>query len=93
VQLGAVGGEETNVSPAMAQLMGHAVAVIVNGDNPESNTGEGRTPDLGGRFTNSRVAGSIAYCQVAVASNSRSFARLCWAFCARIVCLRGMSNA
>lgn len=39
---GLVGGDDTNVSPAVDQAIGHAVTVIDNGDFPESNTGLGR---------------------------------------------------
>lgn len=79
-QAGFCGGLAANVVPAVAQSIGHAVTLIDNGVCPESNTGEGSSPDDGGLLTNLSVVGSMAYCQAVVASNSRSTALGCWAF-------------
>lgn len=87
VQAGFVGGAEAKVSPAVGQLMGHAVTVMLKGDLPESNMGLGS--EVGELVWNCNVAGSMAYCQAAVASNSRSTARGCWAFVARTFWLLG----
>ena len=92
-QAGLVGGLAANVSPAMAHSISHAVAVIVNGGLPESKTGDGRLPPSGVPALKTSVSGSIAYCQVVVASNSRSTASGCCAFCASCFCERAMSNA
>ena len=35
MQGGCVGGEPANVSPAIDQVIGHAVTLIVNGERPE----------------------------------------------------------
>lgn len=77
VQAGLVGGDDTNVSPPVDHEIGQAVTVIVRGGFPESKTGEGSLPDEGGALLNFKVAGSIAYCQALVASNSRSTASFC----------------
>jgi len=77
VQAGLVGGAEAKVSPATDHAIGQAVTVIVSGGLPESKTGEGSLPDAGGALLNFNVAGSMAYCQAVVESNSRSTARLC----------------
>ncbi len=93
VHAGSVGGAAANVSPATAQSIVHAVAVIVNGDSPESKTGDGSWPPAGAPPWKVSVEGSIAYCHASVASNSRSTASGCCAFCARTLWLREMSNA
>ena len=80
VHAGSVGGTAANVSPASAQSIGHAVTLIVNGDRPESKTGDGSTPPAGVPAWKVSVDGSIAYCHVSVASNSRSTASGCCAF-------------
>jgi len=41
VHAGFVGGEAAKVSPAVAQLMGHAVTVMLKGDLPASKMGLG----------------------------------------------------
>ena len=41
VHAGFSGGDVVKVSPAKLQLTGHAVAVIVYGDRPQSKMGEG----------------------------------------------------
>jgi hypothetical protein len=87
VQGGLVGGGEAKVWPAIDHAIGHAVTEIVSGDFPESKTGEGRLP--GAALLNFKVAGSIAYCQAAVASNSRSIARLSCELRTRTVWFRG----
>lgn len=80
LHVGFVGGAAANVSPPTAQLIAHAVAVIVNGDNPESKTGVGSFPPAGVPEWKMSVAGSIAYCQLPVAVNWTSAARGSWAF-------------
>lgn len=77
VQAGFVGGEAANVSPAIGQSIGHAVASMVKGGSPESNTGLGSFPPAGDAALKRSVDGSMAYCQSAVASNSKSTARGC----------------
>lgn len=49
--------------------MGHAVAVMLNGGNPESKIGEGSFPFIGGVLENFNELGSIANCHGVVASN------------------------
>jgi len=49
-QAGLTGGEEANVSPAMAQSIEHATAVIVNGGCPASKTGDGSEPEAAGDY-------------------------------------------
>ena len=93
VHVGLVGGADANVSPATSQSIGHAVAVIVNGGSPESKTGDGSLPPAGVLPWKVSVDGSIAYCHASVASNSRSTASGCCAFCASTFWLREMSNA
>ena len=93
VHAGSVGGAAANVSPATAQSIGHAVVVIVNGGSPESKIGDGSWPPAGVAPWKVSVEGSIAYCHASVASNSRSTASGCCAFCARTRWLREMSNA
>ena len=93
VHVGFVGGADANVSPATSQSIGHAVAVIVNGGSPESKTGDGSLPPAGVLPWKVSVDGSIAYCHASVASNSRSTASGCCAFCASTFWLREMSNA
>jgi len=44
---GFCGGDEANVSPANGQLIRQAVAVILVGGKPESNIGDGKTPEAG----------------------------------------------
>ena len=68
MQFGLVGGEDAKVFPAMGHTIGHADTLIVVGGFPESKMGEGRA---GGVIPalNLTVAGSIAYCHGAVASN------------------------
>ncbi len=88
---GLSGGADAKVSPATSHTMGHADTLIVKGDNPESKTGDGSFPPSGVPAWNVSVEGSIAYCQAAVGSNSRSTASGCWVFRARTVWLRGMS--
>jgi hypothetical protein len=73
IHAGFVGGGAANVSPATAQLILQAVTVMLKGDFPESKIGLGS--DVGEVVWNFNVAGSIAYCHAAVASNSRSTAR------------------
>ena len=80
VHAGFSGGDVVNVSPAKLQLIGHAVAVIVYGDRPQSKIGEGRRPLAGGFAWKTRVDGSMAYSHGAVASYSRSTARDSCAF-------------
>jgi len=84
--VGLVGGDAAKVSPAVAQEIGHAVAVIDIWGFPESKMGEGRE-GAGVPALNFKVAGSMAYCHLTVASNSRSTARGCWLFVARTVWL------
>ena len=76
VHAGLVGGFEAKVSPAIVQLIGQAIALIVKGGSPLSKMGlgscVGALPGL-----NVRLDGSIAYCHSSVASNSRSTAWLC----------------
>jgi hypothetical protein len=87
VHEGLVGGDEANVSPAVAQLMGQAVIVMLSGDLPESKMGLGSEPTE--VVWNWKVLGSIAYCHAPVASNSRSTARGCSEFRARTFWLLG----
>lgn len=47
-----VGGDAANVSPASGQSIMQAVTFIDSGGSPESNTGEGSIPDLGGLLKN-----------------------------------------
>ena len=91
VQLALAGGALANVSPATLHAISHAVAVMLTGGSPESNTGDGSCPDRGGVFSNRSVPTSMAYCQGAVASNSKSAARGCWEFRVSTLVLRGMS--
>ena len=93
VHVGLLGGALAKVVPAMAQSISHAVAVILMGGRPESKTGDGSVPELGGVLWNRSEEGSMAYCQVSVASNSRSTAMGCWAFCASTFWLREISKA
>ena len=72
---GLVGGAAAKVSPATFQLIGHAVALIVNGGRPVSKTGDGSFPPAGDAPLNLRLVGSIANSQAPVASNWRSTAR------------------
>lgn len=85
------GGALANVLPAIAQSISHALAVIVNGGSPLSNTGDGSVPSCGGLLLNLSVVGSMAYCQVPVASNWKSTARDSSALRVRTVSLRAMS--
>ena len=88
------GGEAANVSPATAQSMGQADAVIVNGGRPESKIGDGRFPPSGFPALKTNVVGSpSANAQLSVASNSRSTASGCCAFCFNTFWLRAMSYA
>jgi len=89
VQAGFSGGDAANVLPATSQSIGHATTSIDTGGRLESKMGDGSDPDSGGWLTNLSVEGSIAYCQVSVASNWRSTARDSWAFWARTVEFRG----
>jgi hypothetical protein len=77
VQAGLVGGGDAKVSPAVDHEMGQAVAVMVKGGLPESKIGDASLPVEGGALLNFKVAGSIAYCHEADASNSRSTASFC----------------
>lgn len=88
------GGGAAKVLPASAHSIEHAVAVIVNGGSPESKIGLDNDP-FGGAVPglNLSVAGSMAYCHAAVASNCRSVARGCCAFCCRTVWFLGISKA
>lgn len=92
---GFVGGVAANVSPATAQFTLHATAVIVSGGFPASKTGEGSTPPAGVVPLNASVAGSMAYCHVALPAtlNCRSAARGSVASLRSTVCVRGMSYA
>ena len=72
-----LGGALAKVSPASLHKISHAVTVMLIGGSPESKTGDGNFPDSGGEFWNASVETSMAYCQGAVASNSRSAARGC----------------
>lgn len=49
---GLCGGAAANVFPAVGQLIGQAVALMLKGGNPESKTGEGNFPPLGGVLWN-----------------------------------------
>ena len=91
VHVGFVGGADANVSPATSQSIGHAVAVIVNGGRPESNTGDGSLPPVGVRPWKVSVEGSIAYCHGPAASSWRSTARGSCEFLASTVSDREMS--
>lgn len=62
--------------PAIAQLIGHAVTLIDREGFPESKIGDGNV-EGGLPALNLSVAGSMAYSQLAVASNSKSLARGC----------------
>lgn len=87
VQFGLVGGEDAKVFPAMGHTIGHADTLIVMGGLPESNMGEASAGDVIPAL-NLTVAGSIAYCHGAMASNSRSTAMGCSLFWASTVWLR-----
>ena len=80
VHAGFVGGAAANVSPAIAQSTGHAVALMVNGGSPESKIGDGSFPPVGVLPWKVSVDGSMAYSHGAVASYSRSTARDSCAF-------------
>lgn len=93
MQDGLLGGGLAKVSPASLHAISQAVAAMLTGGSPESKTGDGSFPDCGGAFWNRSVETSIAYCQGAVASNSRSAASGCCVFLVRTLVLRGMSKA
>jgi len=92
VHAGLVGGDAAKVLPAVAQVIGHALTLIDNGGLPESKTGDGRVLGLVVGL-NLSVEGSIAYCQVPLASNSRSAAKACWEFRLSTFWVLGMSKA
>jgi hypothetical protein len=92
VQAGVVGGDAAKVGAAIAQLMRHALTVIFWGVSPESKMGDGSFPEAGGDEVNLNVAGSIAYCQFAAASNSRSRAKGWSALVAKTFWVRGTAK-
>ena len=76
VQFGFMGGDVANVSPPVAHTIGQATTLILKGGFPESKIGDGKLEGCS-PGSNFKVAGSIAYCQLLLASNCRSSACGC----------------